>query len=466
MAPALLEVIYLIGTVALLVIFFKKHSDKNLSLRKHVGWWVLFGFIHNFVSFTWLYTVYPLIWMPEGASQLFGIFLLQFILSFFSGLCFFVVGVVLFVKKTSPLLPLFVGISFAVAEMLRSLVISLLYYGDKTTVGLHFNAGTIGNTLAITPLVEFAYLGGTYALSFVLTYIVATLFFVERRRLLVFLVPLGSIFMLVHYLVPVDGPASPVTVGVVTTDTKTSTDEDLRMVIKATNKNILSLLLEATSSPDIIVFPEDTNFLASLTEDELKKVAEKLNFPLFVDGTTVVREEKVSNLSLFFDSKEEKVSYSGKQFLLPFNEYIPYFFEIIFLALIGDEYTAYKENHTYTPLFSGKTYAHNNVRVATLICSEILSFSTVGKVKRENPNIVLFQSRLNVFNNNPLFIMHLRSFSRVAAAQLRRPLLASKNYAPSFIINGRGKMVGTIPKGLAFKTVEVRDGVSVILKDR
>lgn len=117
-----------------------------------------------------------------------------------------------------------------------------------------------------------------------------------------------------------------------------------------------------------------------------------------------------------------------------------------------DGLDTYTKNHTYTPIHSQKTILYNGVRIGTLICSEIASYRTIQELRKENPSIVFFQSRLNVFHNNPWFMVNLYSFTKIAAAQLRRPLISSTNNAPSFIVSPYGKILVTIPTGFSTST--------------
>ncbi len=165
-----------------------------------------------------------------------------------------------------------------------------------------------------------------------------------------------------------------------------------------------------------------------------------------------------------YETITQKTVGKGKELLLPFNEYIPHFFDTIFSFFIGDELDTYKSKHTYTPLQSGKIVTFEGVRVATLICSEILSYRMIENVRDEDPEIVFFQSRLNVFNNNPLFLLHLRSFSKIAAAQIRTAIISSNNYAPSYMISGRGEIMETIPLSTSYHEVTLSKKGEVILK--
>ncbi len=465
MLSTLFDTGYLLITV-LLLWFFLAHSNTSKGYTLEIMRWVIFGGIFNFISFTWLYTVYPLTWLPAGFLQMSGIIILHLVLSLISGFCFFIVGIV--IQKTRDtnkhIRPTFIALSFVIAEIMRSLSISFLYLGKGTSIDLHFNAGTIGNALSVTPFVELAYFGGTFALTFFLTYVIFTLVSLNKKGSALHLGGVIIIFFALHFLVPVRAPKHTVSVGIMTTAGSAYDDTEYIREAEATNKKILQILRDDATKKDVIVVPEDTRFLKSLSEEEKGVLILQHNNTLFVDGDTSRTEEGLANMSVFFETGSGSLLWRGKDFLLPFNEYIPFIFERVFFVLIGEKITSYQQKHTYTPIPSGKTVLSNNIRVGTLICSEIMSHRTISRLKNEKPDIVLFQSRLNVFNGNPLFLMHLRSFSKVAAAQLRTPLLSSTNSAPSYLLSGRGSIVEIIPTSLSYSSVDVTQGGEVILK--
>ncbi len=460
MLAAIFEIGYTVITIFLLCLFISISLQKNWGRWQEIKWWVLFGIVFNLLSFSWLYTVYPLIWMQGGVAQLIGIGLLHLILSLSSGLPFAVVGYAFFRVRNIPLhrRPLIIASSFVIAEMLRSLVISLLYYGDRTTIDLHFNAGTLGNTLSTTPLVELAYYGGTFALTFFLTYIVYSLLALPFRKALAHFFIIFSIFLLTHFFIPTKAPGKDITIGIVTSQVATRDGDELKRKMLESNKVIAKLITDDKEREDFIVVPEDTRFLSSLTEKEKGLLIKSSEGSLIIDGETISKDDKLATISFFFNTITKDAEWRGKELLLPFNEYIPYFFEAIFSIFIGEELKEYSSSHTYTPVRSGKVLTFNGVKVSTLICSEILSYRMIENLEDERPEVVFFQSRLNVFNNNPLFLMHLRSFSKVAAAQLRSTIISSNNYAPSYIINSRGLIVETIPVSTSYTKVTLTKG--------
>lgn len=457
MVASLLEISYTVITVGLLFYFLRYSLEKKFTLRRNIVWWILFGFVFNFYSFSWLYSVYPLIWMPEGVLQLLGIATLHLILSSVVSLCFFSVGYTLTKMDSIKKLyrPFVFATSLTLAEIFRSLVISLLYYGDNTTIDLHFTSGTIGNALSATPLIEFAYFGGTFALTFVLGYLVYV--FTSKTHILQYWkhgVVIIVLLLYVHFFVPTYGAPHPVHVGVITTNFQIPKDTDISSYFILQNKKVDIMTASFVEiRPDIIVYPEDTRYIDYLPTQNKDNLSTLFKSTLFIDGSTVNINNKSANVSYFYNSETKKTIVRGKSLLLPFNEYIPYFFKPIFtLFITKDALEKYTAHHTYTPVYSRKILDFKDIKVGTLICSEILSYKTIQDVRRGDPSLVFFQSHLNVFHDNPWFRMHLYSFTKVAAAQLRRPLISSINGAPSLIISPHGKIIDVIPTGFSTRT--------------
>lgn len=455
---------YTLITVLLLSFFFYRSFHQKWNRGRQILWWVTFGSIFNLYSLSWLYTVYPLIWMPEGVLQLFGIALLHVIISLASGLCFFVVGYAFTLNVKSGVRPLVIGLSFVAAEMLRSFVISLLYLGDGTTIDLHFTAGTIGNALSITPLVELAYYGGTFALTFLCSYILYVVITLPLKKSVMHLGAVLAVLLFTHTHVPINVPPKDLVIGVTATDIPTSEGKSLIEKIRVSNQMVTSLILNDKEKRDIIVLPEDTRFLSSLSNESKAKLLKQHPDTLLVDGSSIRQGDNLMNLSLFYQTRTDALEGRGKELLLPFNEYIPYALNPLFRMIIGKQLEIYKKDHTYTPIHSLKTISFKDIKIATVICSEILSFRVLENIGDERPHVIFYQSRLNVFNNNPWFLMHLRSFSKVAAAQLRTTIISSNNYAPSYMITGRGEIVGEIGRSTSYNTVFLKSSGEVILK--
>jgi apolipoprotein N-acyltransferase len=450
MVAHILEISYTLVTVALLAFFLKKSLTIE-SIKKRIKHWLLFGLIFNAYSYTWLFTVYPLPWLQDGALQLIGIFLLYVIVTAQSALCYGVVALSQNARIHKVFLPLLFAATLVVAELARSLLLSILFYGKGTTIALHLTAGTLGNALSTTPLIEFAYFGGTFALTFVLGYLVYC--GLSKKNCIEHKYHFALFFILtlfIHTSIPVRAPVRETSIGIVTTDYEAPTGQNYKSIFREQSKNTHSLTKSFVSSTTFIVYPEDGRYLSYLTKEEKEELNIKFNKTVFIDGDTMLLKGGLSTVSYFYYPKGDKKVARGKDFLLPFNEYVPYIFEGAITLFVGKEnMESFKKLHTFSPVHSIKTLLVDDVRIGTLLCSEILSYSIIRSLAKENPDVVFFQAHLSVFHNNPIFIMHLRSFTKIAAAQLRTPIIMSTDGAPSYIISPNGKIIQSLPAGTA-----------------
>jgi apolipoprotein N-acyltransferase len=457
MDSAFFEISYTAITIVLLGLFLYRSLHRT---SHHFSNWFAFGFVFNFYSLSWLYTVYPLDWLSPGKIQLAGISLMLFILAVCGGVGFAIVGFA-FTKKISGWQRAFVFPFLLVfAEILRSLIFSFIFSGNGGTIGLHWTAGTVGNALSSTPLIEYAYFGGTYMLTAVLGFLLITLLMKDRLNYWY-----GSYlalvigFAIIHYGVPTHAPQSPLRVAVITTDfAKTIPPSELEgeFVRRFRVLNVMTQTLQK-SNVDIIAYPEDAQYTKHLSNQEVTDLSASFPSTLFVDGDTRMLGGKLSNFSLFFSPENRgQVLGRGKVFLFPFSEYLPSAFESLFTFFVTDEELSYyKKTHSYTPQTSIKAVPFRGEVIGTLICSEILSYQTLQNLSKEAPSLIIFQSYLSIFNGKMWFSMHNRSFSKVAAAQLRTPLISSANGAESYVVSPFGKMISVIPRGFGVSILEV-----------
>jgi apolipoprotein N-acyltransferase len=429
----------------------------------------LFGFIFSGYSFLWLYTTYPIIWLSEGPLQLVGIFILHVILSLLCALSFSVVGIVSYRNISKYQRPFLFALTLTGAEFFRSLLISLLYLGKESTLGLHFTSGTLGNALSTTPFIEYAYLGGIFSLTFVLGYFVYSTQNIHSWKYYKYhtlLLVVGVITL--HNVAPIHTPKEPFTVGVITTDFNLLPDEDVTQSTLKKRQETIHLLTKsfAPGEPNAIVYPEDTRYTEQLSPLQITELLSRFKNTLFVDGTTRrfkknsknVSDEGFSNYSLFYDLNAHITEGRGKVLLMPFNEYLPYALAFIFTTFNKDNVEAYDKRHGYTRDDGMGAFTFGSARVGTLICSEILSFDVVRSLARTEPNIVMYQTYLTVFHNNPLFLAQMRSFTKIAAAQLRTPIIQSSNGSESYMISPYGEIMYVIPRGFKTSLYKIEGG--------
>lgn len=457
MDSALLEISYTI--VTFLFLSFFTHRSLHLTKRHYLNWF-LFGFFVNIYSLSWLYTTYPLPWLTPGIFQIAGITLLLIVLACGAGASYAVVGSA-FTKNLAGWRQVLVFTTLvALAEILRSFMFSLLFAGEGSSVGLHWTSGTLGNALSSTPLIEYAYFGGTYMLSALVGLIVFVA--LTHKKLKYWPASYAALIVgwfFIHYTVPIHMPEQPLRVGVITTDfSKTISTQNLKEEFFSRFSKLNDMTQGfAQNHIDIIAYPEDARYTDQLDEKHLEEISKSFPETLFIDGEKRELSGNLSNFSLFYSPENKhNVSGRGKVFLFPFSEYLPIIFRKGFSFFTTQEKLGeYETEHTYARRTSMQTFPWKGTRVGTIICSEIVSFQTIRSLAKEKPSLVIFQSYLSIFNGKMWFALQDRSFTKIAAAQLRVPLITSANGAESYVVSPYGSIIATIPKGFSTSLVLV-----------
>jgi apolipoprotein N-acyltransferase len=457
LVSSLFEWSYTLIVVAITAYFLRRSLKGNPLRKSEWQHWVIFGFVINLYGLAWLYLAYPLLWLDETRLQLLGIALLHSFLSLAVAPSYATISFANHPHVKKSFFPLVFASVLTIAEMGRSLIIATLFYSKLTTIAFHFTIGTIGNALSVTPFIEFAYFGGVFALTFVFGYLLYCIIsFTNIRAYKKHLLIVVLLLPCIHYGLPITQPKHNTTIGIITTNFQEPKDsvEEYKKALTAQNTILHQATLSfSSSSPDIIVYPEDTRYLSYLSEENRKDLGLIFPHTLFIDGDTFPMKEGFANVSLFYTPENKKAMMRGKEYLFPFNEYIPPLFKPLFLIFVGKENTStYTKNHNYSPVYSKKVVSFNDNKIGTLLCSEILSHTTIEKIKNEHPDIVFFQSRLNVFHGNSLLTMYFRSVAKVTAAELRTPLITSTSKGESFIISPYGKVVRSTPVSFSTST--------------
>jgi apolipoprotein N-acyltransferase len=437
---------------------------KKNSCKQYVIAWFLGAFVFNLFSLSWLYTAYPIVWLPEN-WQLVAITLLLVIMALTASLFFPLVGFFHFrFRHKKLLLPLILGALVTVAETLRSLALSALFYAPgSATIGLHWSAGTFGNALAITPLVEYAHFGGVFFLSGILTILVALLFVRHTKTIGIYLACVVCGWFVVHTTIPTNTFAGEGIIGVVSLERDEIRRENDPKLYVEQKDLILSLVKNATVRPDTLVLPEDTRFLENLTSKD-KQLLESFGVTAVIDSATTIHQYKLSNYSYVYDTKTTVLQGRGKWFLFPFNEYTPLVFKTILSLWFSDEeIQGYTKEHTYASGKVPQVFETSYGNVGTLLCSEMFSHGAISSFTDGQASFIVLQSHLPVFHKNPWLFMSYYLIAQTIAAQTRSHLFVSSTDAPTLLISPYGNIIfrGEISSSLFLFRVD-REGVSLI----
>lgn len=469
MVTTLITLSYSVITTLLVWQFFRRSysAPRDRSPSFHVKNWALFGALFGSYAFTWLYTVYPLAWMEEGLLQQLGIILLHSIIILLCSASYSLTGLAFHTHAPQKYLFLLFPLFLTFGEILRSLFLSLLYFGNGGRVGLHFTAATTGDTLSITPFVEFAYYGGTFALTFtlgLLIYLYESHHSRKHKARAFFFI--WALWLITHAF-PVHYPHEDLIITSVSTNFPNNTHTQIERgegndMFRTMFNTVDTLVKEASlSDPNIIALPEDTRYRNYFTKTTKLELLNLFKDTLFVDGSTLETENGLMNETLFYNLNNSYTIARGKVFLFPFSEYIPSLFTPFFSFFAGPSNDASQQSiRHYSREKSYVGHAYRGSPLGTLLCSELLSFQTIKEAGKSDPDILFFQSNLSVFNGSHITEALVRMSAKTAAAQLRTTIISSTNNAENFAITPWGVIASLTPPSFGVYTYSVsRAGV-------
>ncbi len=448
MATPLLGTFSLIITTLGLVSLFLYCDKKGYSYKP----FFLFGFLYNCSTISLFYVFLPVPWIQNIYLQYVGItlFILGGALS--AALSFLVVPLVLrFAKKRKVpfcLFPLIIFLLFILQDVLRSLFVSLFLLGDGSTLGLHFILGSLGEVLAFTPLVILAYKGGAFLLSGVLCFLVFLLVSYSKKRisLQVTLTYLALFFcILLAYEVRPLAKLPHLQIGVLTTKWDNPSKEHKLSDFKSRAEEIQKLLLAHKGNIDLLIMPESTSYLDSLTlinEENLPQIKS------YLDNATIPKQNDYHTASIFYDTTTGVSEERRKSTLMSFSEYDPYLYaflkKILHVSSALRVESGAKDFHTFT--LGENTFA-------ALICSEGTSMMPLLSFEKKQPDFYTLQSNLVIMKGRGLGFMHLYAYTRLIAATTGKPVFSANNAAPSYGFDGKGRLLYSIVPSLSLQTV-------------
>jgi apolipoprotein N-acyltransferase len=443
--------IYLLGTLTLLVTVASLLLLFTLSYKKGHPYrlWFLGGFLYNCFTISFFYVFLPVSWIESIFLQYLGITFFILGGSAVSGLSFLLIPFVLRRLHVLPkiLSPFIILIAFIFQDIVRSLLVSLFLYGEGTSIGLHFILGSIGESLAFTPLVIFAYVGGTYFLTGVLALSLFLLFAYYKKILSSKIILLYFIFLTIIFfslLVRETLPLPDLRIGILTTD---SPDPDKERPAEELIGRAISInnLLKKEGGPelDLLILPESTSYL-----DARSLIEEEVSLPIknYLDNTTIPNLGNYYTASLFYNKESDITEMRRKDGLMVFSEYRPYLYEVLSFFTKSEgtsDRRSYKRSYDY------HTFAIGDVTFGALICSEGTSMMPLLRFEEKRPDFYTLQSNLVTMHKNPLGFMHLYAYTRLLAVTSGKPVLGVSNGAPSYGFDGKGSPLYSLKPSLS-----------------
>lgn len=404
-----------------LALFFYHLWQRTTSALQALLHGLFFGFVTAGSSIIWFWATLPIDWLPhEPLVQFLAVGIVWVYVSLALALGTAFIAPFFFLVRQSPfwLLPILGSALWIFQEMMRMQLYSVATAGSGTLYGAHFSVSAFGYALAeSTHFLQFATLGGVYALSAAVAFFAGCIFLVTNPRtrtagLVGILVMVGAPFFIPQNT----SPMFPQTTIAVATVQDRQTEETLPQHLKR------------VASTDVVVFPEGT-------------VPGETNLDALLIYSTYIANTTLGGIAeVHYQRGAEQNTYK-KRLLMPLGEYVPYLTQ----AVLGFLPSSRLQQRIQTPenqFFSGtepaRAFVHEGVSFGTLLCSENVSpvlYRNLGA------NVLVNLSNITWFHGNKRVADMLYTIAKVHAVQNNAYFVLASKGGYSFVLNPDGEEI-------------------------
>ncbi len=464
----------LVGFIPLLSTIYDRHVIGRSAF--FAGF--LFGTIFSSINIVWFFEALPLDWAGIR-SPILSISLIAMVwvagallAGLFSGL--WTVGFSALRIRKPILFILFAAASWTVFEYVHTYAFSILYAGPHSIIGGHWTFGVLGNALAWSPLLLLAPLGGVYLLSFLAVFINATLFMVWRFLrglppgrlrliysanrpllavvgLIVLLMFTSSVTVFLFFRTTtqrIPTPQGPLA-AIVHTDfsERASDDPDADIRKAAALRNLLSRIKSDDQSPELLILPEDSQFIASIDAGYRQRYFSDMLGPgehLVIDSGHISDGAGPDSRAFFYNTLSDLTASATKQVPIPNGEYIPWI-TLLPLTLAGrdDIVRNFLETRSLKRLETARYGTYGPLRISPLLCSEIFSPTLLRENGIPAPDIIANLSSHSIFHGSKTLGRQTITLGKIRAAENSRPVIIAGNMTPSIIIGPSGRVLAS-----------------------
>ncbi len=427
------------------------------TLSQHSGKWVhavilgaIFGSITSGASIAWFWQTLPLTWIgvPPGLIQnvIVAVTWTTTTLVLTLPHLVFAVLMVALRKQTNALIVS--ALLWPVLEWARMLTFALWVLAPQSVLDSYFSIAGLGNSLAeSTHLLQFASLGGIYALHVVFGVLSATVALsmvalqLSSRKLLAVSVVILLAVMVTAFLLNTTPTKSSTTVRValISLSLPAGTPPDPMRPVRA-----LSMLALQQQRPDVIVLPEGYRLELEKNAQAYRKLFNDADI-LFITSGYVAEDQQSGFGSLIFEStKSGVVGSHNKTVLVPLGEYLPPALRFLYAFFDAGTLNSYFATQEERRTLSGKGVApvvYKEVAYGALLCSEILSPYAYRALSDKGADILINAANNAWFHGSLLLYKKTVQLAKIHAVYTRKFFLTASNQSPSFVIDPRGIMV-------------------------
>jgi apolipoprotein N-acyltransferase len=442
----------IIGISCTIYLTLQESLFKRLVLGVLLAWT-----IKSALAISWFWSVYPLEWIDIDLGHL------QLVLIFFwwstaalwlgFGGVLFVLGCRVLQKQTSTIVTyLSIPFLWVGAEMLGSLIFSIITIGPGGSITTAFSFGYMGYLLAEhTVLIQIAQISGVYSLG---------VLFVAISVLFVYLYTLPQYKKYVYCLAALLFVTSFIPLQKIqsTDDTHTvaivDTDFALSELRTGIGREAIHIQLESAVQsalqlePDYILLPEDSQYFDQ--QDDVSIVAAQFAFrtgavkTIIVDSGSSDDNEKAVVQSFIYNGQESTIDQSHKRYLVPQGEFMPTVYKSA-LKLFGRNEVI--DQFALTVAFEVGSQTNQGDHSATspgvLFCFESVSPWGVRSIINERGSVPFIAHPVSHawFNNPQSLWNQLDSMLRVQAVWNQQYIVSSGNAVSGQVFLPTGEVV-------------------------
>ncbi len=464
--------------------------QKKLNFKKVFIGGLFFGFVFMGSVLSWFWSTYPLKWVgiESGINAFFLILTIWFLSSIFFAL-FIATWTVIFYKfKKDNVGDIFFAASlWIVFEYIRALAFSILWISPVSLIGPHWTFGFLGYILAENKLtLSFASIGGIYLLSFIVILINIFIYYLlftktiakTPQKKLAYILFLFIFIFIISFLSYTFSNniknGKKLKVAMVDTYLPSSSTFDKEVYKKHIRKikRIVVGMGNIKKKPDIIIFPEDSRFVSGLSNVEKSLIYKNIikKEALFIDSSDYIKINGDITYRLEYFNTKKSSDFSSKVLLVPFGEYLPYIFSYI-SKISGNEQLVKKFNKkrgfTNGKNLNNAVVNFQDIKIGALFCSEIVSNNLYRTVTKNGANLLVNIASQAVFKGSPVLYSQTIKMAKIHAVQNNRYFIQSMNFAKSFVVDNKGKIItksNNADYGVTYSSVVTNERASLYNK--
>lgn len=452
--------------IALIPLLFFIYLPKISKKEAFLGGFTA-GLIFLATAISWFLGAYPLDWVGIE-NNLLGLpvallmwFLASSELALFVGL--FTLALRHFFEKirknqlfiTDFLLLFLIPSLWVIFEYARAWGFGLFWIGSESLLGPHWTFGNLAYTLSDNKyLLQTASVFGMYGLSFVIVLTNSAFFLtisgLQTKKSTKMFWPAALAIIIIGILTftgriifnqPLDNADKQTKVALLQTKTPSTFQPTfVRQLEILTNQFKLFGEIDK-KAPDVIIFPEDANFLNTLGIERTKEFFNGIfnNQPkLIIDSGQISSEDgKKFIATIYFDTKDGIIAADPKHFLMPLGEYLPYWFKT--LAYLTGQKDWIKNFETKRGFTKGP---ENQIvrKFSALLCSGFLSPNLSRQAAKNGAGALIVSGSESVFRGPDALVAQKIAIAKFRAVENRRYYLQATNYDRAFIASPKGEI--------------------------